>query len=199
MIETRKTAGELSHKVSNDTTKYDAIEVGHAMADDIASQVRQAVENHVNMIDEPEFCVVMVIAEDPLIKNLKRRKFYCWPYLPSPRPNQAVWIYRKRNDSINRLWVLPSAMVMAELTSLAIVHKKYQTMQAWSLAFYQGTFWEYIRYEHGIDMLSEQEYISENRDKLLKAGCKEPDSSFTDPFDFSKIAVKKVVDSQTVL
>jgi len=199
MIETRKTAGELSHKVSNDTTKYDAIEVGHAMADDIASQVRKAVENHVNMIDEPEFCVVMLIAEDPLIKNLKRRKFYCWPYLPSPRPNQAVWIYRKRNDSINRLWVLPSAMVMSELTSLAIVHKKYQTMQAWSLAFYQGTFWEYIRYEHGIDMLSEQEYISENRDKLLKAGCKEPDASFSDPFDFSKISVKKVVDSQTVL
>lgn len=197
MIE-RKTAGELSQQAFADTTKYDALEVGHALADDISVHVRQAVQNHVDLIDEPEFCVVMVIATDPLIKNLMRRKFYCWPYLPSPRPNQACWLYRKKNDSINRLWVLPSAMVMAELTSLATVHKKYQTMQAWSFAFMKGTFWEYIRYEHGIDMLSESEYLAANREKLIKAGCKVPESNRAEPFDFSKIPLKKVIDTETV-
>lgn len=192
----KKTAGELSFKASTDTTKYKALEVGHALAEDIEEHVRQAIKNHYHLIEENEFCVVMVISTDPLIKNLMRRKFYCWPYLPSPRPNQSVWLYKKSNDSINRLWVLPSAMVMAELTSLAIVHKTYQTMQAWSMAFMKGMFWEYIRYESKTDMLSEKEYLEAHRDELIKAGCKIPTSDFSDPFDFSKISIEKIVDTQ---
>lgn len=195
MITERQSAGELSQKALSDTTKYNALEVGHALADDIEKHVRQAIENHFHLINEPEFCVVMVIATDPLIKNLMRRKFYCWPYLPSPRPNQAVWLYKKSNDSIKRLWVLPSAMVMAELTSLAVVHKKYQTMQAWSMAFMKGTFWEYIRYENKIDLLSEKEYLKAHTDELIKCGCKLPSSQVSDPFDFSKISVKKIIDT----
>lgn len=88
----RKTAGELSHKAASDTTKYNALEVGHALSDDILPHLHQAIENHIKIIDENEFCVVMVISKDPLISNLMRRKFYCWPYLPKPRPNQAVFI-----------------------------------------------------------------------------------------------------------
>lgn len=191
----RLTAGELSIKASKDTTKYNALEVGHALSDDISVHVRKAIDNHFNMIQEPEFCVVMVIATDPLIKNLMRRKFYCWPYLPSPRPNQACWLYRKSNDSINRLWVLPSAMVMAELSSLSVVHPKYQTMQAWSIAFMKGRFWEYIRYEHGIDMLSESEYLDAHREELIKCGCKVPTTDVSEPFDFSKIEIKNIIDT----
>ena len=197
----RRTAGELSQKALSDKTKYDALEVGHAMADDIGVHLREAVENYKNIIDEREFCVVMVIAKDPLIHNLIRRKFYCWPYLPKPRPNQAVFLYSKVQDKITkRLWVLPSDMVMAELAGTNIlVDKRYQTMQAWSVAFYKGEFWEYIRYEHGIDMPSEHEYFLQCRDKLLQAGCKVPDVLDREPFDFSKVAVEKIVDTQTAV
>ena len=192
-----KTAGELSKKAASDTTKYDALEVGHALADDIGKHLREAIENYRNLIDELEFCVVMILAKDPLIKNVVRRKFYCWPYLPSPRPNQAVFLYNKGLDKITkRLWVLPSDMVMAELASLAVVDKRYKTMQAWSVAFFEGKFWEYIRYEHDINMPSEHEYFLAHREELIKAGCKIPNSTTTDPFDFSKISVKKVVDTQ---
>lgn len=189
------TAGQLSIKAKRDQTKYDALEVGHAMADDIGEQLRQAIENYKPIIDEPEFCVVMVLAKDPLIDNVVRRKFYCWPYLPKPRPNQAVFLYDKQLDRITkRLWVLPCDMVMAELASLHHVDKRYETMQAWSIAFFKGTFWEYIRHEHGIDMPSEHEYFLQHRDELIKAGCKIPDSTAIEPFDFSKISIKKVVD-----
>ena len=85
---------------------------------------------------------------------------------------------------------------MAELTSLAVVDKRYQTMQAWSMAFMKGTFWEYIRYEHDIDLLSEKEYISAHREELIKAGCQVPDSNVAEPFDFSKIGIDKVIDTQ---
>lgn len=201
MQENRVAAGELAQKALKDTTKYDALEVGHAMSDDIGQHLRDAIENYRNMIDEDEFCVVMVIAKDPLIKNLIRRKFYCWPYLPSPRPNQAVFLYNKPLDKITkRLWVLPSDVVMAELAGgNIIVDKRYQTMQAWSVAFYKGTFWEYIRYEHGIDMPSEKEYLETHRDELIKAGCKVPDSSMTNPFDFSKVAIEKIIDTQNAI
>jgi len=195
----RITAGELSKKALSDTTKYDALEVGHAMADDIGAEIRKSIEIYKPMIGEKEFCVVMVIASDPLIKNLIRRKFYCWPYLPSPRPNQAVFLYNKDKDDITkRLWVLPSAAVMAELAGTSIVvHKRYQTMQAWSVAFFKGTFWEYIRHEHGIDMPSEQEYLLAHREELVKAGCKESETRVSEPFDFSKVAIEKIVDTKT--
>jgi hypothetical protein len=195
MIETQMTAGELSNKLAKDTTKYDALEVGHYMAESIEGQLYQAAQTYESMIDENEYCVVMLIADDPLLKCVIRRKFYCWPYLPSPRPNQAVFLYNKAQSRITkRLWVLPSDMVMAELASLSVVHTKYKTMQAWSMAFFKGTFWEYIRYEHGIDMLSETEYMSKHREELVKAGCKIPASHDPEPFDFSKIHIKKVVD-----
>ena len=196
----RITAGELSKKALSDKTKYDSLEVGHAMADDIGVHLRETIEKHRPIFDEKEFCVVMIIAKDPLISNLTRRKFYCWPYLPSPRPNQAVFLYNKGLQRItNRLWVLPSSMVMAELSSQIVVDKRYKTMQAWSLAFFDGKFWEYIRYEHGIDMLSETEYLSKHRDELLKAGCNIPDSHRAEPFDFSKIAIEKIVDTQAAV
>ena len=197
---TRKTAGELSKKALSDTTKYDALEVGHAMADDIGDHLYEAARKYHDMIDEKEYCVVMVVAKDPLIKNVIRRKFYCWPYLPSPRPNQAVFLYNKSLQRITkRLWVLPSDMVMAELSSVAVVDKRYKTMQAWAVAFFQGKFWEYIRYEHDINMPSEREYFLQHREELIKAGCKIPDSSYSEPFDFSKIAIEKIVDTQSAV
>jgi len=196
----RISAGELSRKTLADQTKYDALEVGHAMADDIEKHLYESVEKYRNMIDENEFCVVMIVAKDPLIKNLIRRKFYCWPYLPSPRPNQAVFLYNKTIGAITkRLWVLPSDMVMSELASLAVVDKRYKTMQAWSVAFFEGKFWEYIRYESDITMPSEHEYFLQHREELIKAGCKVPDANSTEPFDFDKISIEKVIDTKEAL
>lgn len=205
----RVSGGELSLKAMSDETKYDALEVGHAMADDIDRHIDACIEKHLNYVDEEgkhpfamldEFCVVMVIAKDPLIKNLIRRKFYCCPFLPSPRPNQAVFLYSKGLGRIQkRLWVLPSDMVMAELAELAVVDKRYSTMQAWSVAFFEGKFWEYIRYEHNIKMLSQQEYISKHREELIQSGCKLLDPNYTQPFDFEKINIEKVIDTQEAL
>lgn len=212
----RETAGEISNKLLKDHTKYDAQEVGHALADDIMPHLRQCIENHRQIIDENEFCIVMLIAEDPLIKNLKRRKFYAWPYLPKPRPNQSVFLYNKGLDSItHRLWVLPSDTVMAELHSLSTVDKRYVTMKAWSDAFYKGWkydklsnsfynsdpfhFWEFVRADQKINMLSEHEYFLKHREELIQAGCKLPESDIPDPFDFSKIHIKNVIDTQESL
>jgi hypothetical protein len=205
----RISGGELSRKAMADETKYDALEVGHGMADDIEKHLNESIEKHLMIQDEsgeypwrqlPEFCVGFVIAEDPLIKNLKRRKFFCSPFLPSPRPNQAMFLYNRRAGRIvKRLWVLPSDMVMAELATMQVVDKRYQTMQAWSVAFFEGHFWEYVRDEHQISMLSQQEYISQHRKELIEAGCDLVESGYTNPFDFDKISIEKVIDTQESL
>lgn len=216
MKKTRISAGELSRKAMADTTKYDALEVGHALADEIMPELRKCIENHKTLIDENEFCIVMLISKDPLIHNLMRRKFYAWPYLPKPRPNQSVFLYNKGMDAItHRLWILPSDMVMAELHSLPQVDKRYRTMKAWSDAFYKGWkfdkvsksfynadpcyFWNYVRADQKINMLSEHEYFLEHREELIKAGCKLPDANYSEPFDFDKINIEKVIDTQEAL
>lgn len=205
----RISAGELSQKALSDSTKYNALEVGHAMTDDIDVHLNECIEKHLNYVDQegdqpfrklPQFAVVMVIAKDNLIKNLIRRKFYCSPFLPSPRPNQAVFLYTQSAARIvKRLWVLPSDVVMAELASMAVVDNRYKTMQAWSVAFFEGTFWEYIRHESCTGMVSQQEYISQHREELIKAGCKLLDSDYSNPFDFDKIQIEKVIDTQQAL
>jgi hypothetical protein len=207
----RISAGELSKKALADNTKYDALEVGHALTSDAMREFRKTIENHKTIIDENEFCLIRLIAEDPLIKNLKRHKYYAWPYLPKPRPNQAVFLYNKGLDKItHRLWILPSAVVMAELHSLKMVDKRYQTMKAWTDAFYKGWkyvngkfvntdpfyFWRYIRADQKIDMPSEHEYFLQHREELIQAGCKIPDATDTEPFDFSKVAIEKIIDTQ---
>lgn len=190
-----KTAGYLSRKAASDTTKYDALEVGYAVTEDIEKHLRQAIENYRDVYDMDEFCVVMLLASDNLISNVVRRKFYCWPFLPKPRPNQAVFLYNKQQDKITkRLWVLPHAAAMAELDSMGPVSERYRLMQYWSRAFFAGRFWDYIRYQHDITLLSETEALSQHREELLKSGVKIPDLDSVEEFDFSKIHIKKVVD-----
>ena len=204
-MEKRETAGEKTLKAAKDTTKYDSLEIGHAMVEDnsIESGLYECVERHKNIFNEDEFCVGYVIASDPLIKGIMRRKFFAMLYLPSPRPEQAVFLYNKKLDQITkRLWVLPAAFshnpeawTMEKLYLSPIVPKGYHTMKRWSHSFYEGNFWEAIRLEHDIDMLSEHEYLAVNREKLIKAGCKYVETLPTDPFDFSKIGLQEVTHS----
>jgi hypothetical protein len=197
----RKTAGELSAKAQTDNTDYNLLELGHAVVDGILEELRTCRALHNPIFDEDEYCIVRVIADDCLINTLKRYKYYAFLYLPSPRPDQTVFLYNKRTDTFTkRLWSLPDAAMMAKLaTSSLIVPKEYQRMQAWSVAFFKGTFWNYIRHEHGIDMLSEHEYFLAHREELIKAGCKVPLSNAAEPFDFSKISIEKIIDTQAAI
>jgi hypothetical protein len=194
------TAGALAYKASNDSTKFDSLEVGHALTEDIAKELAICAQRHRTIFDEDEYCVGYVIAGDPLIKNLMRRKFFAFLYLPSPRPNQSVFLYNKRLDQFTkRLWTLPNAWTMACLSELTYVDKPWREMKGWCDAFYGLKFWEHVRKQHNISMLSEIEYLNANREKLIKAGCQETKSLGTDPFDFSKVTVDKIVNPEDSL
>lgn len=194
----RMTAGQASLKAASDSSKYDGLEVSHAQLWDFPQQVFQSAHAHLDKIDEPEFFVVMVRASDPLIKGIVRQKFYSYPYLPSPRPEQAVWLYYKDLDEVRFLWTLPPAKVMAALSESINVDKKWERSKGWCDAFFDGCFWEHVRKQHNLNHLSEHEYLKLNRAKLIEASGDHSEPLGSDAFDFSKVAVHKIVDSLAV-
>jgi hypothetical protein len=181
-----KTAGELSKKAEKDTNKYKSMEVGEALANTVLDEVWKCVDAHKKIIDEPEFCVVMVLGSDALLKNVMRRKFYGYPFLPKPRPNQTVFLYRKKEDDIERLWTLPNSATMAELSSLHIVDHRYEYMKFWSDAFYKGDFFNTVRKVCKIDLESESEYLERNRNELSQAIDNNSSSDVPDTTDTCK-------------
>lgn len=200
MVNRRKTAGELALKAQSDRTLYDSLEVAYALTQDIAKELMICAQRHCSIFDEDEFCVGYVIASDPLIAGIMRRKFFAFLYLPSPRPSQSVFLFNKRLQQFTkRLWTLPNPMTMAELSEMHWVHPSWLNMKRWCDAFFDLKFWPYIRKQHDIKMLSEIEYLNANREELIKSGCKQVDASFSEPFDFSKISIKHIVDTNTAI
>lgn len=202
----RKTAGALALGAARDSKVYDYLEVGHDMTQDVFEQLKICAEKHSTIIDEPEFCVVMLLADDILIKGLLRRKFYAWPFLPKPRPRQSVFLYNKHKDKFIRLWTLFNAANMAVCGNMRKVAPNWKQVKGWVDAFYKGVelhdesyFHRYIRKEHGITLPSEKEYLEANREELIKAGCKETKSLPPEPFDFTKIVVNQVVNPDDIV
>lgn len=193
MNKERKTAGELSLKAASDNSIYDPLELGYAISDDVTKQLALCAERHYHIFDEKEFCLVLVIAKDPLLHNIRRHKYYAYPYLPSPRPGQSVFIYDKATGNCKRLWSLPEAKTMAIISEMPTVDTKWKETKYWCDSFFNHTFWESIRSQHQISLLSENEFLNANRAELVKAGCNESDIPLPDSFDFSKVSVKQVV------
>jgi hypothetical protein len=192
---TKETIGKKAHRAMQDTSSYCAFEIGAEQAKDIEAQVFECIERHKDTFDSDSFCVVMLIARDPTLCNLIRRKFYAWPFLPKPRTSQVVWLYNKNSGNIKMLWCLPYADTMAMLSNLLVVDPAYKNMKRWSDYFYTTRFWPKIRAEHNITMLSEEEHLDVIRKEGAKSLGDDISPSVTNPFDLARIESKKVINS----
>lgn len=197
----RKTAGELNHAALTDKTKYDPLEIAHARLEEVMENLQKCGKDHEDIFGEEVYTVILTVAEDPLLKSVRRQKYHAFLYMPQPRPNQSVFLYKKGVGIVKRLWSLPSAHVMAVISEMGNVSPQWRDTKRWCDSFFNKTFYEDIRHEHGISMLSEHEYLVANMDEL-KRHCNEvveplkDDVSSEDPyaFDFSKVTTKQVVD-----
>ncbi len=210
-----KTVGEASLKAAADTVRYDPLEIGDALTNDILIEVWKCIDAHYAKIDEPEFCIIMLRASDPLIQGVMRRKFYAWPYLPKPRPEQLVFHYRKLDDMIQRLWSLPSAKVMAVLSEMSNPAPQWKQTKSWCDAFFCGfkydkkkdiwvnnnelAFFDFIRLQSNIDMPTESEFLNTHRAELLIASKNDVISNLPDPFEFSKISTKVINPKKSIV
>lgn len=200
-------ASELSKKALSDTSRYDPLEVAHASLDDTTAELFKCAEMHADnkwFAHSDEFCVAIFFTEgDPLIKNLRRQKFAAFPYLPDPRPQQAVFLFRKSTQTVKRLWCLPNAATMAIVSETQVVAKQWQTTKQWSDAFFNKQFFELIRKQNKIKLGDRHWYMQMMKEKIrseldssefLKLFGDEIEGSLPDPFDFSKISVQEVID-----
>ena len=190
----KKTIGELAYQASCDTEKYCSLEVGESMASQIEEQVWECIARQKDKF-EGDFCVVMLIASDPLLKNMIRRKFYAWPFLPKPRTSQTVWYYHSKKEEIQGLWCLPAADAVATLSIMCVVDKQYKNMKRWSDYLYTKDFWKLIRKESNISMLSEEEHLDIIRKEGTNLSRDDLSPVSTDPIDRMQFYANQVPNS----
>lgn len=200
----RKTAGELILKASKDTTKYDPLELGYAITDDTIEQLRICASNHDKLElfkASEQYCLVRLVCsyQNKDLKNVKNIKYYAFPFLPQPRPQQAVFLYNRKTQDIKRLWSLPNAHVMATISCMSTVAPQWKMTKFWCDAFYELDFWERIRKQHNILMLSEKEWLDAHGDKFREPGLQKVEPLSADTFDFSKVTSKKIIDSEAAV
>ena len=199
-VKARKTAGELSLQASRDTSKYESMEVAMQLTKDIEEQLYICADRHNPIFAEDEYCIGYVLATDPLISNVMRRKFFAMLYLPSPRPSQTIFLYNKVSGLITkRLWCLPNSATMAELSECKVVHPSWQQMKGWCDAFYKLNFWPYIRAESGIEMPSEIEYLQRHRKELVASSPNQINPILSEPLDPVEAMVNKVIHSDNIV
>lgn len=173
----KKTAGQLEAQARADQTKYRADEIAEAACADIGDHVMECAKKHHNIIDEDEFFVVMLLGSDPILVTVTRRKFYAWPFLPEPRPQQSVWHYRKSTQELQLLWALPDADAMAMLSNMIAPAPQYRNMKLWSDWFFSGTFPAWVRkHHHQPEWLTEKEFLSVNSAELTNASMDSSDA-----------------------
>lgn len=191
------TAGEAEKKIREDRTVYKAMEVAEAACHDIMQQVEICADTHHHIIDEPEFFVVMLLGDDSVLKTVTRRKFYAYPFLPSPRPNQSVWAYYKKSKSLQFLWALPEPMTMAALSTMTAVDPAYRNMKMWSDWFYSGRFSHYVReFFHKQHWVTEKQYLRAHSAKFIEA-MKNRDSRLgADTTNSLDVDVQKLIDAR---
>lgn len=181
----RETAGALASRALKNDHEHPQ-DLGNEWSKDIIDEVWKCIDAHKNVIVDKEFFVVMVYADDSLIKNCIRRKFYAWPWMPKPRQRQTVWLYRRDSDTLQGLWCLPNAIIMARMATENDVAKKYNRTKNWCLSYFRGTFPKDIRKEYNINFLTESEYNSRFSPDPLQSSDYDPLTLGANAFDFEK-------------
>lgn len=193
-----KTAGEIHNYLREKPDEIASpLDMGHAFCDKVYKGIIECIDRHYDTFSVTKFCAVCTLSHgEGGLKYLIRSKYYATPWLPTPFPNQSVWLFDKEDGSTLFLWSLPGPMKMAMLSeefSYNILHNEKRT-KIWCDAFFKGapSFWKTIREMHGIDMLSEMEIENRNR----KMGAKRIDDDAlgldADSFYLPEIRIKKL-------
>lgn len=191
---TKETLGEKYRKVKRDSTKYDPADMAFGMLEKVPQELIECANRHKNLIGEEEYFVCYVISDDPILKGIRRKKYHALMFMPTPVPEQAVWLYNKVLDTFKFLWCLPKPWPMACYSTMTHVDKKKRRMKAWCKAYFEGNFWETIRQMHGIDHLSEYEFRLKHRNEIADFVPDNSNPCLTQPFDFAKVGFGDVED-----
>lgn len=195
----KETLGEKYNKVKLDNTRYDPVDMALGMLEKVPEEIIKCAHAHKEKIGEDEYFVGYVLSDDPILKGIRRKKYHALMFMPTPVPEQAIWLYNKVLDKYTFLWCLGKPWSMANYATLTYVDKEKTRLKIWCDAYFKGTFWETIRSMHGIDHLSEEEFRLKHRDKIANFIPKNGNACLTEPFDFSKVGFGDVYDTSKIV
>lgn len=184
----KETLGDKYNKVLADSTRYDPVDMAFAMVEKIPLELITCAERHKKIFDEDEYFIGFVISDDPMLKGIRRQKFHALMFMPTPVPEQAIWLYNKITDEYKFMWCLPDPYAMANYSTLTYVDEEKRRIKTWCDAYFNGNFWETIRSMHGIEHLSEHEYRLKHRNIIPNFKLNEGNPCLTETFDFSKVS-----------
>ena len=108
MAETRDTVGKISTELlQKEPETRDPIELEREMHKDYVNHVYDAVDRGKKDFTG-DFFVVVITKKERLMENVIRNYFLARSSCPTPEWDQTVYRYKRADDIIEFLWVVPS-------------------------------------------------------------------------------------------
>lgn len=164
----KKTTAQINNENLKDTTNYDAMEIAEQGVNTLEKQLQIAIDRGRQQFSENVFSVIMLFKQDPRQTTVLKRVFTASPFMPKPRPDQAVWVYNRITDKLTFMWSLPNAHITSCLSVMLAPPKYWQRTATWCRAFFEGRLVDLIRKETGITLETEREFLRSHREELAK-------------------------------
>ena len=108
MMKNRETVGKISSDLINKTPdSVDPVEIEREMQGDYGKNLLECWNTSRNTYGG-DFFIIVITKKEPLMPNVLRNYFFSRESCPSPDYDQAVYHYRKNDDVLDFLWVIPS-------------------------------------------------------------------------------------------
>lgn len=149
-----KTAAEISNEMMAKARPQDA-----PALQDFAKEVNKGylqkcmdVVQENKHLDKPYFITVL-LRKDPMFHNMIQRFFFARETLPTPTPDQTVWMYDPKDENLQLIWMLPREPAIKKLAAMGkYAPKRHRPKVFWSQKYLQKKLHsEYYRRIYGQD------------------------------------------------
>ncbi len=153
MNEEKKTVGQISLELSQkQPDSKDPIELQREMQKEYIDNLLECVTKHKKEYNS-DFYVVVLTKKERLMQNVLRNYFLAAKACPTPTYDQAVYKYRKENEDVVFLWVVPSKDTCEHFKTNALDVMKYggeeRELLRYVLLFYDKKLDELAMHENG--------------------------------------------------
>ncbi len=107
----KKTVGQLSSELLSKNTieTHSYEEQMRENLTDYEKNIEQCIKDNINKYDD--FYIVVLTKKERVMKNVIRNYFLARSTCPTPNYDQIVYKYRKEDDTISLIWVIPDRKI----------------------------------------------------------------------------------------
>jgi hypothetical protein len=137
----RDTVGKLSSELLQQDISSD-----HSVGEQMREQLSEFESNFFDCVTRgknsftDDFYVVVITKRERLMPNVIRNYFFPRLSCPTPDYDQAVYLYNRKDDNVEFLWVIPSKQAAIEIKQdMLILDSSHHELLRFVLDFFDGT------------------------------------------------------------